>query len=77
MHHPHPEAHLYLHRCLTRSHSADSRWEAPIRHRAEAVRPGAPPVARARLDGVRHRIGWTLVEAGLRLVHSARTAAQP
>jgi len=32
-------------------------------------------MTRARLNRVRRRIGWALVETGLRLVHSARTAA--
>lgn len=58
----HPETHLTLHHL----HAAELRAEADAHRRAELARhPRA----------LRTRLGWTLVELGLRLAAAPRTAA--
>ncbi|MBO1337517.1 hypothetical protein [Streptomyces sp. VRA16 Mangrove soil] len=57
-----PEQHLALHH----TRAAELRAEADADRRAAEIRP--------RKD-VRARIGWTLVEVGLRLASAPRTAA--
>ncbi|WNM35965.1 hypothetical protein RKE30_39255 [Streptomyces sp. Li-HN-5-11] len=58
----HPETHLALHRARA----------AELRADADAHRVAAP--ARRRRD-LRTRLGWTLVEVGLRLTATPGTAA--
>lgn len=58
----HPESHLALHHI----HAAELRAEADAYRLADA----APP-----LPGLRTRLGWTLVEVGLRLASAPRTTA--
>ncbi|MFH9978151.1 hypothetical protein ACH4ND_02630 [Streptomyces sp. NPDC017179] len=58
----HPEIHLALHR----TRAAELQ--------AEAHRPAAPADAPGTL---RTRLGWTLVELGLRLAAGPRPAAAP
>ncbi|MFF4759097.1 hypothetical protein [Streptomyces sp. NPDC001292] len=57
----HPETHLVLHR----TRAAELRAEADARRLA--ARAGGPGALRTRL-------GWTLVELGLRLAIAPRTA---
>ncbi|MFD7711772.1 hypothetical protein [Streptomyces sp. NPDC059786] len=61
----HPEIHLALHHV----HAAELRAEADAHHRAAAAR------RRRRSQHLRTRLGWTLVEVGLRLAATPRTAA--
>ncbi|CAM5743454.1 hypothetical protein STAFG_8886 [Streptomyces afghaniensis 772] len=56
----HPDIHLALHH----ARAADLRAEADVLH----------PAARNR-HGLRTRLGWTLVEVGLRLATRPGTAA--
>ncbi|MFP8964401.1 hypothetical protein ACLIYP_28130, partial [Streptomyces nanhaiensis] len=60
MHPPHPEIRLRL----ARDRAAALRREADGRRLARSVRRTAPPPRRA--GAVRRRVGWALVEAGLR-----------
>nr|WP_155073955.1 hypothetical protein [Streptomyces taklimakanensis] len=65
-----------------RARSAELRRQARLHHLAHTVRPPRPahhpPGAGARRTAaVRRRIGWTLIEVGLRLVHSGRGVAAP
>ncbi|MFI9818973.1 hypothetical protein ACIHFC_00615 [Streptomyces sp. NPDC052013] len=57
----HPETHLTLHHL----HAAELRAEADGHRRAVAAR---------RPGDLRSRLGWTLVELGLRLVAPPRAA---
>lgn len=62
MHPLHIETRLVLHR----AHLADLRGEADAYRLAAAVR---------QPRGLRTRLGWTLVEVGLRLASAPRTVA--
>ncbi|MCG3040906.1 hypothetical protein ACLIYM_24400 [Streptomyces fenghuangensis] len=68
MHPPHPEIRLRL--ALDRA--AALRREADDQRLARSARRTAPPPRRA--GTVRRRVGWALVEAGLRLALSGRGA---
>ncbi|SDC13131.1 hypothetical protein [Streptomyces prasinopilosus] len=57
----HPETHLALHRL----HAAGLRTEADAHRLAAAARPARP---------LRARLGWTLVEVGLRLAAAPKAA---
>lgn len=73
MHH-HPDIHLVL----LRAHSAELRRRAARERLARAVRAPRPALSGAhRVATVRRRLGWVLVETGLRLVHSGRGVASP
>ncbi|MGW2567532.1 hypothetical protein [Streptomyces sp. NPDC001537] len=58
----HPETHLAMHR----ARAAELRAEADAYHLAAAFR---------RRQDLRSRLGWTLVEVGLRLTAAPKTAA--
>ncbi|PJE93781.1 hypothetical protein CUT44_31740 [Streptomyces carminius] len=75
MHPFHPDAHLFV----ARSRSAELRHEADTWRLARTAgpRPAHGPRPRPRRTAVRRRIGWALVETGLRLVHSGRSATAP
>ncbi|MEE1941067.1 hypothetical protein V1L54_16925 [Streptomyces sp. TRM 70361] len=75
MHPFQPDAHLFV----ARSRSAELRREAAAWRLARAAGPRTAhgPRARPRRSAVRRRVGWALVETGLRLVHSGRSATAP
>lgn len=59
----HPETHLALHHLRS----------AELRGRADAFRLGRPRAPRTEL---RSRLGWTLVEVGLRLIPAGSVVPQ-
>ncbi|MPY56946.1 hypothetical protein [Streptomyces spongiae] len=65
MHPTHIETQLALHH----AHLAD------LRHEAEAYRLARLAAAARQPRGLRTRLGWTLVEVGLRLASAPRTVA--
>ncbi|GGR76141.1 hypothetical protein GCM10010269_14130 [Streptomyces humidus] len=64
----HPETHLALHRVR----ALELRAEADAHRLAVTARPAGGPHG---LGNLRTRLGWTLVEVGLRLAAAPRTSA--
>ncbi|KAF4408825.1 hypothetical protein [Streptomyces lycii] len=63
----HSDIHLHLHRLR----AAELRHEARTAARPDRRPHAARPRPHAPLLALRHRLGWALVEAGLRLVQPA------
>lgn len=60
---------------LAQCHSHELRQQA-AQHRRAACRGGRAPLPRAHRPGLRSRLGFTLLSAGLRLVASAPHTAE-
>ncbi|WP_419995364.1 hypothetical protein [Streptomyces boninensis] len=64
--------HPYIHELTHAARTADLQAEADVWARAARPRPATPAHDRARV-----RIGWLLVETGLRLVRTRTPATAP